>query len=1165
MFLQEWKMPVEAPITSREGLRAWVAAALNCSPEAIDENDSLIELGLSSLMMMRLPVMLKKQGISIKLADMLKDATVASWVRLMAGGQDRVKAEALQPVADGQPFALTDMQRAYLFGRQTIFPLGGIAAHGYLEIEAVGHGFDLPRLEKALNKTIAAHPVLRMVLTTDGRQAVLEKIPDYTIEYSHGPEKKVKYRAAMQAEILPAHTWPLFKICMTGSDDSPHKFLHISFDILLFDIASLALWLRQWHGFYAGIRADIEPQGRHFSQYIIEAENKKTSRSAEEHRSWWRARVDDLPHAPQLPLARQPRELTPPAILRQESFIEPEAASLLRGQAARAGVTAAGLFTAILALGLSRFSRSPHMTLNLTLFDRSGERAAYDGVLGDFTSMLPVAVHTGDGQSFRSLCQAVHAEIFQALSHAEVSGAEVSAEIARAQGMSNENPLPVVLTCATGDGASYLDAAALFGKLVFARNQAPQTWIDVQVVDYQGGISVIWDYVAGLFPDGLIDEMFGLFLQLCHELTDSVAWSSVAQSLCVDRMEPAVLETLPGADRNLVAPFLENAIMHPGATALITAEKTVSYGELERLSRALAQRLAASGLVQRGSLVGVALPRGWRQIVAVLGVLRAGAAYLPVSVNDPADRIALIFAEGKVAAVVCDDERARTIPDAFAKFVVDDDVPAAEVDSETLLLPADPDDVAYVIFTSGSTGKPKGVAVSHQAALNTIFDVNFRNAVTSKDRLLAVSQLNFDLSVYDIFGALAVGASLVIPPHAAVPDPHEWVRQIETAGVTVWNSVPALAQLLIEAVPASGGSIESLRLFMLSGDWLPVDLARSILALRQKPRLVSMGGATEAAIWSVEKVVKTIAPDQNTIPYGKPLSGQILYVLDAAMRPCPQWTPGEIYIAGVGLAEGYLHRPELTARAFVLHPVTGERLYRTGDWGRLLPDGDIEFLGREDTQVKVNGMRIELGEIEAAMTVLPGIRQAVAVIAENSGVRQIAAFAVPDGTLTLDEKLLREALKKKLPYSWLPSVLCLESTLPLSANGKIDRKALAVRAGHALHAAQTEKTAQPETEGQRKIADVWASVLNGARPGVTVSFFDAGGTSFLAMQLASRLATLLEQPVPVVSIFQYTTIASQAKHFIESEGLQPMNAGRGHVRAQKLGALAARARQRGRL
>ncbi|WP_291440746.1 amino acid adenylation domain-containing protein [Desulfovibrio sp.] len=1158
-------MPAEAPITSREGLLAWVATALKCSPDAINENDSLIELGLSSLMMMRLPVMLKKQGVSVKLADMLKDATVASWLRLMAGGQGSANEETLQPVADGQPFALTDMQRAYWLGRQAIFPLGGIAAHGYLEIEAAGGGFDLPRLEEALNKTIAVHPVLRMVLTTDGHQTVLGKVPRYTIEYSHGPEERAKCRTAMQAEILPAHTWPLFKVCMTGSDDSPHKFLHISFDILLLDIASLALWLRQWHGLYVGTRAGIQPHGRHFSQYLVETENKRTSRAAEEHRSWWRARVDDLPRAPQLPLARQPRELTPPAILRLESRIEPEAAALLRGQAARAGVTAAGLFTAILALGLSRFSRFPHMTLNLTLFDRSGERAAYDGILGDFTSMLPVAVRTGDGQSFASLCQAVHAEIFQALSHAEVSGAEVSAEIARAQGISNENPLPVVLTCATGDGAgSYLDAAALFGKLVFARNQAPQTWIDVQVVDYQGGISVIWDYVDGLFPDGLIDEMFGLFMELCREVTGGSAWSAAAQSLCVGRMEPAVLDVLPGADRNLVAPFLENAIMHPAAPALITPEKTVSYGELERLSRALAQRLAASGLVQRGSLVGVALPRGWRQIVAVLGVLRAGAAYLPVSVNDPADRIALIFAEGNVAAVVCDDERARTAPDTLAKFVVDEDAPAAEVASEILLLPADPDDVAYVIFTSGSTGKPKGVAVSHQAALNTILDVNFRNTVTAKDRLFAVSQLNFDLSVYDIFGALAVGAALVIPTHAAVPDPHEWVRQVEAERVTVWNSVPALAQLLIEAAHVSGGSIESLRLFMLSGDWLPVDLAKSILALTQRPRLVSMGGATEAAIWSVEKVVETVAPDQKTIPYGKPLSGQILYVLDAAMRLCPQWTPGEIHIAGVGLAEGYLHRPELTDKAFVLHPVTGERLYRTGDWGRLLPDGDIEFLGREDSQVKINGMRIELGEIEAAITALLGVRQAVAVITENGGIKQIAAFAVPDDTQAIDEERLREALKKKLPHSWLPSVLCLESTLPLSANGKVDRKALAVRARHALHAARPGKTVLPETEGQQKIADVWASVLNGARPGLSVSFFDAGGTSFLAMQLASRLAALLEQPVPVISIFQYTTIASQAKHFIESEALQPMNAGRGQARAQKLGVLAARARQRGR-
>lgn len=1181
-------MNAEAPITSRLGLRSWIAQALNCSPESIGDRDSLIELGMSSLMMMRLPVMLKKAGIGVKLADMLKNATLEDWVRLMEQGRGYAAEQAPAPIADGQPFALTDMQRAYWLGRQPVFPLGGIAAHGYLEIHEPRDGFDLPRLEKAINQTILAHPMLRMVLTPDGRQKVLAEVPWYSIHCRCGTHATAEFREEMRAEVLPAETWPLFKICVSGTDDAPCAYLHISFDILLFDVASLALWLNELHSLYTGQQKTPVAGGRQFSQYVAQTESGRQGSTAKEHREWWRARAVRLPRAPQLPLARQPRELTPPVIGRLESSMKADAWQKLKSHAARAGVTPAGMFAAILGETLSRFSRSPHMTLNLTLFDRAGERSAYDGVLGDFTSMLPVTVRAGAGQSFLALCRAAHEDICQALSHADISGAEVNAIIARAHATPNENPLPIVLTCATGiAGGSYLDAASRFGTLVFARNQAPQTWIDAQVVEYRAGLSLVWDYPEGLFPPDLVENMFELFVALAHALSDGGVWGLSAQTVRQPDMRPTDLVLSAQARQSLAGPFLKRAASSPAATALITPEKTLTYGELDRLSGDLARWLSSEALVGRGELVGIALPKGWLQVVAVLAVLRTGAAYLPISVNDPESRILTILAEGGVRLALCGGQHHGFLADADCQLAeisventplllaafsgqasADTAVPgtgkarpggqAAAVD---VAADIDPEATAYVIFTSGSTGKPKGVAVSHQSALNTILDVNARNGVGPNDRVFGISQLNFDLSVYDIFGTLAAGAALVLPQHAALAEPLEWVTLAEHARVTVWNSVPALAQLLLDSARASGGSLKHVRLFMLSGDWLPAELAESILALPQKPRLVSMGGATEAAIWSVEKVVDVLLPGQKAVPYGKPLSGQMLYVLDASMRPCPLWVPGEIYIAGAGLAQEYLHRPELTEKAFFPHPLTGERLYRTGDWGRMLPDGDIEFLGRDDTQVKINGMRIELGEIEAAITALPGVRQAVAVVAEHSQGRKIVAFAQPDGQHEVDGQSIGLALKNRLPYSWLPAEICLESAFPLTVNGKVDRRALTARAEITLRTRRAEETSVPETKAQQQIADVWASVLNGARPGVSVSFFDAGGTSFLAMQLSTRLTAVLQRPVPVLSVFQYTTIASQAKHLLDAEVLSA-EAGHALGRVEKLRSMASRARLR---
>ena len=270
-------------------------------------------------------------------------------------------------------------------------------------------------------------------------------------------------------------------------------------------------------------------------------------------------------------------------------------------------------------------------------------------------------------------------------------------------------------------------------------------------------------------------------------------------------------------------------------------------------------------------------------------------------------------------------------------------------------------DLAYVIFTSGSTGLPKGVMIDHRGALNTVADVNDRFAVGADDRVLAVSSLSFDLSVYDIFGPLAVGGAVVVPDADAQRDPAAWLDLVRGAGVTIWNSVPALLELLVEHLVVAGESAR-LRLVMMSGDWIPVTLPDRIRRAFGDPDVISLGGATEASIWSILYPIGEVPPEWTSIPYGHPMRNQSFHVLDDRLRARPDWVPGQLYIGGVGLAQGYLHDDAKTAAAFIVHPGTGERLYRTGDLGRFLPSGEIEFLGREDFQVKVQGYRIELGE-----------------------------------------------------------------------------------------------------------------------------------------------------------------------------------------------------------
>ncbi|NEQ79123.1 MAG: amino acid adenylation domain-containing protein, partial [Moorea sp. SIO2I5] len=309
-----------------------------------------------------------------------------------------------------------------------------------------------------------------------------------------------------------------------------------------------------------------------------------------------------------------------------------------------------------------------------------------------------------------------------------------------------------------------------------------------------------------------------------------------------------------------------------------------------------------------------------------------------------------------------------------------------------------PDDLAYLIYTSGSTGVPKGVMINHRGAVNTIIDINQRFDVSPSDRVLALSSLSFDLSVYDIFGTLAAGGTIVIPDANGTKDPAHWAQLMVQQQVNVWNSVPALMQMLVNYTAGCSQLLpKSLRLVMLSGDWLPLSLPEQIRSLCENVQLVSLGGATEASIWSILYPIEQVESTWKSIPYGRPMANQRFYVLNEALEPCPVWTPGQLYIGGIGLAKGYWRNEEKTNASFIIHPQTQERLYKTGDLGRYLPDGNIEFIGREDFQVKINGHRIELGEIEATLQEHSAIKEVVVTASgESRENKQLIAYLVPE-------------------------------------------------------------------------------------------------------------------------------------------------------------------------
>ncbi|MFE5584825.1 amino acid adenylation domain-containing protein [Kitasatospora sp. NPDC056531] len=926
---------------------------------------------------------------------------------------DEKPAEVLpQPAQRHEPFPLTDIQHAYWVGRGSAVELGGVSSHYYFELER--EGLELPRLNQALRKVIARHDMLRAVIRPDGRQQVLVEAPPYEIPVADLRElpaalrekELVRIRGEMDHQVLPGNR-RLFEIRASRLGDLRLR-LHISLDVLILDGLSLYLLFREWRRFYEDPDWSPEPLELTFRDYVLHEQAARAGARYQQDEEYWLGRLDELPAAPALPLARQPAQLDRTRFTRRQARLTPQRWTSLREAAQQRGLTASAVLMTAFAEALRLWSPQPSFTLNLTLFNRPSVHPQINDVVGDFTSVVLLAVQADPAEAFAVRAARVQQQLLRDLEHLSYGGVRVLRERARRLGNAPGAAMPIVFTSALAlgsGGQDPFDGIRFFGEEVYGITQTPQVWLDHQAAEEAGGLVFNWDAVEELFPAGLLDDMFDVYQGVLDRLSgDPAGWDRTGSQATLPAWQAAERGEANAtaadiAPRTLCGLIEEQAARTPDAPAVLAADGQVTYRQVVVDARRLARRLRALG-AEPNTLVGVVVDKSWQQVPAVLGVNLAGAAYLPVDPNWPEHRRNELFEQGRVTTVVTTPElRGKLSWPAGIDLVTFADSEVREAESGPLPTGPAPDDLAYVIFTSGSTGRPKGVMIDHRGAANTVQDINSRFAIGPDDRVLALSALSFDLSVYDVFGTLAAGAAVVLPAPDDVHNPRHWAELVDRHRVTVWNSVPALMQAAVDArTPAAPAADSPLRLVLLSGDWIPVTLPDAVRAAHPRAQVISLGGATEASIWSVAYPIGEVPAAWSRIPYGKPLANQSLHVYDDRLEPCPVWTAGELYIGGAGVALGYWADPERTAERFVRHPVTGDRLYRTGDLGRYLPGGDIEFLGRQDSQVKLNGYRIELGEIAAALRRQPGVAEAVVGVDTNpaTGRRALVAHIVPE-------------------------------------------------------------------------------------------------------------------------------------------------------------------------
>ncbi len=1050
-----------------------------------------------------------------------------------------------------EPFPLTDIQYAYWVGRQGVLPWGNIGTHIYVEIDG---NLDPERLDLAWQRMLARHEMLRAVILPLGEQQIMEKPLVYRIPVVDLRGMPVfvqqaaleRERHRMSTSIPPVDTWPHFELLLHVLDGGRTR-LHANLDMMLVDAYSVDLLFKDWGQLYEDPDRELPPIAVSFRDYVLaEAAVMRGSEAAKRSEDYWAGRMHALPPPPQLPSHPAPNAetLAKPRFGHYLGSLEPRRWQALKARATEAGLTPSSVMCAAFAEVLNYWSKSPRFTINLTQFRRFPLHPDVNKIIGDFTSTILLQLDWCCDATFLGRARKLTEQLWTDMDHSHVSGVRVLRDLSK----SRRSPLimPVVFTSALGDLGPGMAWAGTMGYLI---TETSQVYLDNRVAESNGALVYGWDVLEEYFQPGVLATMFEAYEGLLRRLADgeAEAWGAHPLGAIVDEhwqhMAAINATGAPLTEDLLHRLGLANLRARPGAPAVITPTLTLSYDELFRRARQLGHRLRQLG-ARPNTLVAVATQPSWERIVAVLGVLESGAAYLPIDPTLPNERIAYLLEDGQVELVLTQSwlDEGLAWPEAVQRIRIDDPSLADE-DPGPLPPVQKVDDLAYVIFTSGSTGHPKGVMIDHRGAVNTIRDVNERFAIGPEDRVLALSNLSFDLSVYDIFGLLAAGGAVVIPDPSLERDPSHWAKLVASHDVTIWNTVPQLLQMLVDCPGVGGGelAVSSLRLAMLSGDWIPVDLPRRARALIDDLEVISLGGATEASIWSIIYPVGELNPAWRSIPYGRPMVNQRFYVLNDALEPCPQWVTGHLYIGGIGLAKGYWRDEVRTKASFIEHPRTGERLYRTGDLGRYMEDGNIEFLGREDSQVKINGFRIELGEIEAALRQHPGVadcyvlartwrnRTEGSVPSRHNEVRNrfLLAYVVRAPGITLSEAEIRSYLRQKLPDFMVPSRILEIERVPLSANGKVDRRALPdpdemIRDADTLLA--------PRTDLERILVGMWSTMLGLAaeKIGVKDNFFDLGGNSLLLVKVSGMIAKHFSIQLRVTQLFQSPTVESLA-------------------------------------
>ncbi|MEW6704980.1 MAG: amino acid adenylation domain-containing protein [Pseudomonadota bacterium] len=968
-------------------------------------------------------------------------------------------------------------------------------------------------LERALEQLVARHEALRThfvardgvprcVVSPQARLA-LEQIDLTALPVERREAEALQRTQALSEQPFDLAKSPLMRAALIRLAADEQWFVFV-FDHIVADGLSMAMFLDELQALYkeqlTGLPAQLPALAVQYLDYAEWQRRRLEAGALQRELAYWKAALADAPPSIALPTDR-PR---PPmqsfrgarAVVQFPQPLTAAMKALCRAE----GVT---LYMALLAgfsTLLHRYSGETDIVVGSVIANRN--RPEVERVMGFFANNIVLRSKLDGDPSVRELLQRVRETALKAYEHQDMPFDLLVEALAPARAL-DRSPIFQVLFVLQGAWPTGLDLPGIECTPVQVPIRSARFDLAMDVFDRPDGLVVYLEYATDLFDAATIDRMLEHYRTLLEGMAAQPDARVGALPLMREDAQRALLDAwrspaLPAPEADTVHGLFERqAARTPQAEAVRFEGRSLSYEALDRRSNQLARRLAARG-VRPGSLVGLWMERSEQMVVAMLAVLKSGAAYVPLDPSFPPDRIDFMVEDAGLAAIVTEQELAGDLSHhGVPQVVLDAEAQALAALDDTALPPA-AGDLAYVIYTSGSTGKPKGVQVEHHSVVNFLRSMQREPGIGASDRFVAVTTLSFDIAELEIHGPLTAGGTVVLASRETALDGAALAELIDAERASILQATPATWRLLLDAGWRGRPGLKML----CGGEALQAELAERLLALQGE--LWNMYGPTETTVWST---VQRVREPASPIPIGRPIADTSILVLEPSGQVAPIGVAGELCIGGAGVACGYLNRPELTAEKFALLAVAGrapERVYRTGDLARIRGDGQLEFIGRRDHQVKVRGFRIELGEIETVLARHEAVRQCVVVAREAApGDARLVAYAVyqPGEDLTVSE--VRRHLRQQLPDYMIPSLVVALEAMPLTPNGKVDRKALPDPFG-SVRAAAADYV-PPATPAEEAMAEIWREVLKVGRVGAEDNFFELGGHSLLTLRVAAAV------------------------------------------------------------